>query len=79
MRAIIPLSVLIGLSLALSALGRPKRGTLLGMPYNLEWPTPERARRSLWDPTNRRILSPHLFGWGYSVNLHAIARRVGLV
>ena len=79
MKLAVPLFLLVGLSLALSVLGKDKRGTLLGVPYNLEWPTPARIARSIWNPHDRRMLTTHVFGWGYSFNLHPVGRRLGLV
>lgn len=79
MKVVVPFSTLVGLSIALSLLGRPKQGMLLGLPYNLEWPTPDRIRRAIWNPRDPHVLTPHAFGWGYSVNLHALARQLKLV
>ena len=70
---------LLAVPLVLTALGKPRRGVFLGIPYSFERPTSKRVRQSLWDPRNRHILTPHIYGWGYSVNLHAVARRLGLL
>ena len=69
----------LGLPLALAALKIGKSGTFLGVPYNFESPTPERLRRALWNPDDPYLLTPHVFGWGYSLNLHAVARQLGLL
>jgi hypothetical protein len=69
----------LGVPVVLSALGKDKRGTLLGMPYDFEVPTMDRLRRSVWDPDDRRVLTPKVYGWGNSMNVHALARRLGLV
>ena len=79
MNRILVLAVVLGVSVALSVLKKDKRGTFLGMPYDFEWPTPARLKRSVWDPDDPRILTPKVYGWGYSLNLHAVARRLGLV
>ena len=79
MNRVLVLVAVLGVSIALSVWKRDKRGTFLRMPYDLEWATPERLRRSVWDPADRRILTPKVYGWGYSLNLHAMARRLGLV
>ena len=55
------------------------RGSLLGIPYSFEPPTPSRVKQTVWNPSSDRLLVPHVYGWGYSLNLHALARRVGLV
>ena len=78
MNGALALAVALGVSIALSVLNKDKRGTFLGMPYDLAWPTAARLRRSVWDPADRRVLTPKVYGWGYSLNLHAVARRLGL-
>jgi hypothetical protein len=72
-------AVLIVPPLLLRLLGRPLSGSLLGIPYNFELPTPGRAKRALWDPSSDRLLVPHLYGWGYSLNVHALGRKLGLL
>lgn len=77
-----PLLVLAMLALPpilLRLAGRPRSGVLLGIPYNFELPTPTRLRQTLWNPSSDRLLAPHLYGWGYSLNFGALARRLGLV
>ena len=55
-----------------------RTGTFLGLPYDLRSPTPERIRERVWNPIDRRIFTPHAFGWGYTVNLYEVLRRLGL-
>lgn len=63
----------------LRLLGRPLSGSLLGIPYSFEPPTPSRAKQIIWNPSSDRLLAPHVYGWGFSLNAHALARRIGLV
>ena len=65
--------------LLLRLLGRPLSGSLLGIPYSFEPPTPGRVRQTVWNPSSDRLLSPHVYGWGYSLNVHALGRRLGLL
>lgn len=65
--------------LLLRLAGRPLSGTFLGIPYSFQAPTPDRLRRSLWDRSSDRLLAPHLYGWGYSLNFHVLGRRLGLL
>lgn len=65
--------------LALRLAGKPLTGRFFGMPYDFTPPTLDKVRRTLWNPSDDRVLAPHVYGWGYSVNLNAIARRLGLV
>lgn len=55
-------------------LGKPPdqrtwHGEVMGIPYDFRPPTAEKIRRSLWDPDNPRLFTPHVFGVGYGVNL----------
>ncbi len=54
-------------------------GRLLGLPYELRLPTPERIGARLWDPLNPHVFVPRLFGVGWTVNFASIAVRLGLV
>lgn len=49
-------------------------GTLGGVPYDLRVPTPERLRAKLWDPDNPRIVTPHVWGVGWAVNVGRVVR-----
>lgn len=55
---------------------RAWHGKVVGVPYDFRPPTPARVRAALWDPTNDRILTPHAFGMGWSINVAAL-RRLG--
>jgi len=57
----------------------PLTGTLLGMPYELRLPTPERVAQRWWDPMEPKILVPRVFGLGWDVNFGAIAVRLGMI
>jgi len=47
---------------------REWHGEVAGVPYDFRPPTVERLRRSAWDPDNARLLVPHAFGVGWSIN-----------
>jgi hypothetical protein len=47
------------------------QGRFLGIPYDLRRPTWRRARERMFNPDDSRLLTPHSFGWGYSLNLGA--------
>jgi hypothetical protein len=44
-------------------------GTLLGVPYDFRAPTVERVRQRMWAPEQRQLLSPQVFGMGWTLNL----------
>ena len=56
-----------------------RTGTILGLPYDLRRPTLARVRQRCWNPGDRRLLTPHVFGAGWTINLYEVLRRVGLV
>lgn len=59
---------------------RTWEGTLGGVvPYDLRPPTLDRFRQRLWAPDDERVVVPHAYGVGWTVNLGRIARRMGLV
>jgi hypothetical protein len=33
----------------------------------------------MWNPYDRRILTPKSFGWGYDLNLYELFRRLHIV
>jgi hypothetical protein len=58
--------------------GDDKTGRFLGIPYDWRKPTLERLKRGAWDPEQRRILIPKVYGWGYGINFYEVARRLHL-
>lgn len=62
------------------AADRTWTGSVAGIvPYDLRPPTVERTWARLWDPDDERMLVPHFFGVGWTVNAGRIARRLGIV
>ena len=55
--------------------GISSHGSFLGIPYNFRFPTLKGLQESIWNPRDPRILTPHFFGWGYSINTPALLRR----
>lgn len=56
-------------------MAREPQGRFLGLPYNWRRPTPDEAGKGVWDPDDRRILTPKNYGWGYGINFAALKRR----
>ncbi len=56
-----------------------KMGRFLGMPYDWHKPTWPRLKSSVWNPGQRRLFIPKVFGWGYSINFHELLRRMHLL
>ena len=58
---------------------RETEGELLGIPYSFSPPTLERLKRRLWNAEDPRVFTPHIFGWGWSINFYQIGKRLGLI
>ena len=48
------------------------------IPYDFRRPTFDHVRRAWWNPADDRLLTPQVFGVGWSINLGRIARTLGL-
>jgi hypothetical protein len=57
---------------------RQWQGRLLGIPYCFRFPTPERLRRSYWNPGDPRLFTERPFGIGWAVNLARAQRLMEL-
>ncbi len=55
---------------------RQWHGSLGFVPYDLRMPTFARIKERMWDPDNVHVISPRVFGVGWTVN---IGRVVDLV
>jgi hypothetical protein len=52
---------------------------VLGVPVDTRGPIDADVRARTWDPTNPRLVVPRLFGAGWTLNLGAVAVRLGLL
>jgi hypothetical protein len=51
---------------------RTWQGQLGFIPYDFRLPTPERIREKLWNKDTPQVLTPHLFGVGWSINFYPL-------
>lgn len=51
---------------------RTWQGRILGLPYNLRPPTPQRIASKWWNPKDDQLFVPRAFGVGWDVNLHQL-------
>lgn len=58
---------------------RDWHGRVLGVPYDFRLPTIRRARERLWNSHDERVLVPHVWGVGWTINLYQLRRRLGLL
>lgn len=54
-------------------------GTFMGMPYDFGKPTAQKLAERLWNPSDPRIMMPKVFGAGWTINLGAVAVKLGLI
>jgi hypothetical protein len=57
-------------------MARKEQGRFLGVPYSWRSLKREDAGKGPWDPDDRRIFTPKNYGFGYTINLAAIWRRL---
>ncbi len=58
---------------------RDWNGRVVGVPYDLRIPTIDRLRDRLWNPDDERVIVPHVFGIGWTINLYQLKRRAQLL
>ncbi len=56
-----------------------QQGKVFGVPYDTRGATDAGVRGRIWAPSEPRILVPRLLGLGWTVNLGALAVRLGLL
>lgn len=54
-----------------------KVGKFLGIPYDFLWPTWSVIKERCWNPNDKRIFTPHVFGWGWSINFYQLFLKLG--
>ncbi len=58
---------------------RTWEGEVVGfVPYDFRMPTLERARSRWWNPDDRHVFVPQVFGVGWTLNLGRLAELTGL-
>ena len=80
-RALLGATALVGAAVATElrkpAAERTWQGSVLGLiPYDLRVPTVEKVKNALWNPDGERVLVPHPFGVGWTVNVGRLVRLV---
>lgn len=55
---------------------RTWHGKLGIVPYDLRPPTLARVRSTFWNPDDRRVVVPHAYGVGWTINVAALVNRV---
>ena len=55
------------------------QGNYYGIPFDFRAPTVDRARERLWNPDDPRVITPPVFGVGWSINLYQAGLQMGLI
>lgn len=79
MRSAIVLVGMLAVSRVLEKRGTKLAGNFMGLPYDFRTPNLERAKERLWNPADSRIITPHVYGIGWSINLHSLAKKARLI
>lgn len=56
-----------------------KTGKFLNVPYDWSRPSRSLIRERMWNRDDPRVFTPHVFGWGWSINLYQVLQRLHLV
>ncbi len=77
--------VALALAAAFQELEKPEEerewhGKIAGfIPYDFRMPTIERLKEAYWNPYERRVLTPEVFGIGWAINFYRLLENVGLI
>jgi hypothetical protein len=76
-RLIVLASAALGVAAVVQELKRPTdertwHGSIIGVPYDFRPPTVERVKERVWNPEDKRIFTPHVFGVGWTLNLYRL-------
>ena len=52
-----------------------KYGKILGIPYDFRMPTPARIKERMWNPEDPHIVTPRVFGAGWTVNFATLREK----
>ena len=58
---------------------KQSQGRYYNVPFEFRIPTIERAKKRVWNPSDRRLFTPNIFGVGWTLNLHEAARRLDII
>ena len=58
---------------------KQSHGGYYNVPFEFRIPTIERAKKRVWNPSDRRLFTPNIFGVGWTLNLHEAARRLNII
>jgi uncharacterized membrane protein len=57
---------------------KQSHGRFAGVPFEFRTPTLQRVKERWWNPNDRRLLTPHVFGIGWSINIPQVLKWLRL-
>lgn len=58
---------------------KQSHGTFIFVPFEFRVPTIKRIQQRWWNPEDGRVLTPHVFGVGWSVNVYQVGKKLGIL
>jgi hypothetical protein len=58
---------------------RKWHGRILYIPYDFRKPTLERVKETYWNPYEKRVIVPMVFGMGWTINLYSFFENLGFI
>jgi len=52
-----------------------RTGKFLKIPYDFRRPTWKRIKERCWNPKDKRIFVPKIFGWGWTINFYPVRKK----
>jgi len=78
-------AITLSLTAVCQELEKPKEdrkwyGTVAGfIPYDFRLPTTEKLKEAYWNPFEKRVFTPEVFGVGWAVNFYTLLERLRLI
>ncbi len=59
---------------------RKWHGKIAGfIPYDFRIPTRKRLKEAYWNPMERRVFTPEVFGIGWAINFYRLLENIGVI
>ena len=56
-----------------------KTGKFLKIPYDFRWPTWRVIKERSWNAHDKRVFTPHIVGWGWSINFYQLLKKLRIL
>ena len=75
-KSIVLLSSMLVTSRMLEDSGMRLNGSLMGVPYDFRPPTLGRIKDRVWNPQDKRVITPMAYGIGWTINIPSLFRML---